>query len=1042
MNRIFSRLGLTAIAIVAGAGTFAYAQTATTGGMSGTITDKAGAPVAGALVRLTSTQTSRTFVTGTDGSFRMGLLNPGAWTIEVTKSGFQKATQTVTVLVNQVQPISIKLAGEAATVVEVLGTATTIDNTTTQTGMVVSMDNLSAIPIGRDMSAVTMLAPGVVQGGTFGTGLSQHNDPSFGGGSGAENSYIVDGLSTTNTSRGFQGASLVTDFIDQVEVQTGGFKPEYSALGGVVNAITKSGSNTFKGSSWLTWDAIGIQAKPSSNQYFNQTPPNSRYDIGGEVGGPLIKDKLFFFVGVDGSKTQSSASNNLPNRSGLANGDETIDAYQVLAKINWYLTQDQQFTFSANVNNTKDDQPTAYPLTLGDAALGTNQKLTVQNFVVNYDWTINPSLFLSAKLGSTQYKTTVDPTDMTRVAVTDYRWEAFGPGSTNGDPNKGSGLAYRTGGYGYNVNEDKTETTQAKVDLSWFVGDHNMKFGISHIESKYTELASTSGGHRDTIFPGSSTTVQGNLYQYFLHTDATVKAIWNAVYAQDTWDVGSGVKLMYGFRFETQDQRNLHDQSFLKFDKFSDYVQPRIGFTWDVNGDGKTKVSANYAKYFESIPQRMAIRVFANETYVRYRYPGSQYTYNNATGAYALNPGATYNRVTDFSTPFTNDPIGIGTKLPQRQEYTLGVDHTFPSGWTAGIHGKYREMKNAMEDMVFTDTHGNPYDEGPAIDFVGTPSQYGAGAAVISNPGGFQQWRPNPNSMTLWLLNQGITTNNYGINILQYYNPATGLFTVNNTLMPQAGNKFSSVDFTLDKKTDRNIVGFSYTWSRLEGNYEGVVSSSNGQADGNITASFDYYPYVGYGLLPNDRTHVVKLYASHRFDMAGNDLNVGFNWTYQSGTPISIWDDGSTTNGYAPGYDTTNNLGNGTVMSAPGVASSWTGGLDPVTGLGVGTYKGPTHPFLDIGGYGNANATNGQQGQFGRTPALNNVDGHIDYVYKFSNKTRLIPSVDIFNVFNTRYATSVYQQATDQSGVADPRYGAANAWQFGRRYRFGVKFQF
>lgn len=1040
MNRVFSRLGLAA-AIVAGAGTYAFAQTATTGAVSGTITDKAGAPVAGALVRLSSAQTSRTFLTGTDGSFRMGLLNPGAWSIEVTKSGFQKFSQNITVLVNQTQPVSIKMATEAATVVEVLGTQTTIDNTTTQTGMVASMDTLAAIPKGRDISSVTMLAPGVVAGG-FG------NDPSVGGGSSAENSYIVDGLSTTNTARGFQGAALVTDFIDQVEVQTGGFKPEYSALGGVVNAITKSGTNEFKGSSWLTWDAIGIQAQAKHGDYFKQLPPNSRYDIGAEVGGPIIKDKLFFFAGIDGTKTETNDALNLPNGNGLKDGKRTIDQLQFIGKINWYLTQDQQFTFSLNLNDNKDDWPTACPGTLGDAELGRARKDTTQNFVINYDWTINPSLFLSAKLGTTQYKTTIDPTNSTDVAVTDYRYTEFGPASPTW---QGSGLAWRGGGYGYYVNEDKTQTTQARVDLSWFVATHNMKFGISHIESKYTEIASTTGGHRDTITAGVDNTPAGqrSLYQYYLSTNASVKAIWDAIYAQDTWDVGAGVKLMYGFRYEIQDQRDWKDKSFMKFDKFSDYVQPRLGFTWDVNQDGKTKVSGSYAKYFESIPQRLAIRVYANEVYSRYRYSGSQYTYDINTGAYALNAGAVSNQLVDYATPFSFDPIGEGAKLPQRTEYVLGIDHTLPSGWTVGVHGKYRELKNALEDMVFTDNMGNPYDEGPAIAFDGSGNPlYGAGAAVISNPGGFQQWRPNPKSMTLWLLNNGYTVNNYGINILDYYNPSTGLFTVNNTGFPKAGNKFSSVDFTLDKKTDRDVLSFSYTWSRLEGNYEGVVSSSNGQADGNITASFDYYPYVGYGLLPNDRTHVVKLFASHRFDLAGGDLNVGANWTYMSGSPVSLFDDGSISNGYAPGYDTQyvafdpalngNRVANSAAIYAANIAYTASGApywATPST-------SDNSHQWLDLGSYGNATPANGQLGQYGRTPAINNVDMHIDWTKKLSGKLRLIPSVDVFNVFNTRYATAVYQQATDQSGNADVRYGAPTDWQVGRRYRFGIKLQF
>lgn len=1057
MNRILTRLGFTAAAIVAGSGIVAHAQTTTTGAASGVVTDAKGAPVAGATIRLTSTQTTRQAVTGADGAFRLGLLNPGAWTVEVTKSGFQKVTQNITVLVNQTQPVNFRLAGEAATVVEVLGTTTTIDNTTTQTGLVTSMDSLSAIPKGRDISSVTMLAPGVVAGGMPGS-----NDPSIGGGSAAENSYVVDGLSTTNTARGYQGASLVTDFIDQVEIQTGGFKPEFSALGGVVNAITKSGTNAFKGSAWMTWDAIGIQAVPKRDDYFKQQPPTSRYDIGAEVSGPIIKDKLFFFMGVDGNKTESNEKNNLPNLNQLRNGKETLDVYQVIAKVNWYLTQDQQFTFSANVNNTKDDFPVQYPGTLGDAKLGYNQKQTVQNFVVNYDWNISPSLFLSAKLGTTQYKTTTDPTDTTDIRITDYKWERNGPGmnawiaadpvNNNTGNNPLNGLAFVRGGAGYYVAEDKTQTTQARVDLSWFVGSHNMKFGLSQLTSKYTEVAATSGGERVSI------NATGNqVIRQFLHTNATVKAIINAAYAQDTWDVGAGVKLMYGFRFETQDQRDLHDKSFMKFDKFSDYVQPRLGFTWDLNQDGKTKVSGNFARYFEQIPQRMAIRVYANETYLRYNYRSGNMSYNTTNGAYTY--GTTPNSIVDYGTPFSFDPIAEGTKLPQRTEYILGVDHTFAGGWTAGIHAKYRELKNPMEDMVFTDQYGNPYDEGPAISLDGSGNPlYGAGAAVIGNPGGFQQWRPNPKSMTNVILAGGAGStnyagysypyNNYGIRILDYYNPATGLFTVPDTGFPKAGNKYSSVDFTLDKKTDRDTLSFSYTWSRLEGNYEGVVSSSNGQADGNITASFDYFPYQGYGLLPNDRTHVVKLFASHRFDLAGGDLNVGFNWTYQSGTPNSAWDDGSTTNGYAPGWDTAhvvftnpNNLSGDPVAVNTDAAFNNTANYD-ANGYWISTDKTLTHKFLDIGYYGDAVAAHGVQGGAGRTPALNNVDVHLDWAYKISKKFKVIPSVDVFNLFNTRYATSQLQQVTDQGGAPDLRYGAANAWQIGRRYRFGVKLQF
>jgi hypothetical protein len=191
---------------------------------------------------------------------------------------------------------------------------------------------------------------------------------------------------------------------------------------------------------------------------------------------------------------------------------------------------------------------------------------------------------------------------------------------------------------------------------------------------------------------------------------------------------------------------------------------------------------------------------------------------------------------------------------------------------------------------------------------------------------------------------------------------------------------------------------------------------------------------------------VVKLYASHRFDFFGGDLNVGFNWTYQSGSPTSVWDDGSTSNGYAPGYDTAHQYydaaGHPVVANSDvewNKATNWSGGA-----VGSGDFNGTggSHQFLDIGFYGDAVAANGRQGDAGRTPALNNVDLHLDWAYKFGKKYKLIPSVDVFNLFNTRYATDQLQQATDQGGGQDVRFGYATAWQVGRRYRFGVKFQF
>ncbi|HJW09478.1 MAG TPA: TonB-dependent receptor, partial [Holophagaceae bacterium] len=999
----------------------------------------------------------------------------------VSKDGFQTVTQKVDIATNENRSFSPKLSAVGSTTVVITTTVPVVDLTTTTTGMNVSMESVASVPKGRDFTTMAFFAPGVTSSG-FG-------DPSFSGASGAENSYVVDGLTTTDFRAGFQGASLKTDFIDQVEIQTGGFKPEYSALGGVFNAVTKSGSNDMKGSAWLTWDAVGIHAAQKIGQYFRESSPESRYDIGAELGGAFIKDKLFYYFGVDGNFQDISAGE--PNAIGLRNSDGKDNTIQAIGKINWYITQDMQLTGVVNYNDQKVDQDHAYTF-IGTADFGASFKDKTLGLALNFDWTITPALLLSVKAGYTDSKQTNDVTSSLPFA-SDSAWFNVGPGRAGGpDPSAGTqapGVAYRTGGFGYNVNDSQGKTTQFSADLSWFLGAHNLKFGLSWIKSEYSYLAGDTGTsdatHGGTAIAATdglgfhrwAMSASGNtLYMYTQHTNASVDAEFTGLYAQDQWEMFSGFRLMYGLRYEIQDQKDLTGKSFLKYDKFQDVAQPRIGFTWDINNDGKSKLSGSYATYFEKIPQRLAIRVFANETYTRKSYssPASglgNATYDRNTGAYAVvNPG-NYGTLIDYATPFSFDPIALNTKLPQRQEYTLGFDQTLGNGWTAGIHGKYRKLKNPIEDMVITDSHGNPYDEGPSIAFdaAGNPL-FGVGAAILGNPGQFQEWHPRKvlnadgsinfaqSSMTYYWLdpaNNGGNPNNayndYGKHIYSYYDPARDVFSINGTGYDNgAGNNYYSVDFTLDKRTDRDYVAFSYTWSRLEGNYEGVVSSSNGQADGNITASFDYYPYVGYGLLPLDRTHQIKLQASHRFTVAGNDLNWGAAWTYLSGTPVSLFDDGSTTNGDAPGWDTAHNYGGQVITTAnynnPG---NWTGGVIPTDGSNTG-YTGaaataagisPYNTFYDIGGYGNATPANGTLGQYGRTPSTNQVDMHLDYVIKFGRMS-LAPMVDVFNLFNTRYATGVLQQGTDGVGNPDLRYGAPTSWQEGRHYRFGVKFRF
>lgn len=998
MTRGINRLGFLALALAAGS-VAAYGQSTTTGALYGVVTDDKGNPVAGATVRLTSAQISRTEVTGANGSYRFGLLNPGQWRIQVTKPGLQAPGRDILIQTNTNHQANVKLLPVASTTVEVVATqVAAVDLTTTQTGSNYQMENMQALPMGRDMNTIANFAPGVASSG-FDMGVS------IAGASAAENSYVLDGLNTTDSRYGGEGNSLVTDFIDQVEVQTGGFKPEFSALGGVFNVITKSGTNEFKGTTWLTFDAKGMAAAPKSNSIARQGNPDTRYDIGAEVSGPIIKDKLFYAIGVDVDLRERDGQ---LNESGFQADERKFRNYQSVFKLNWFVKEGLQLTLSGNYNPYKDTQDSNY-YQYGSAQAGLENEGYTMGINAHVDWTINSSLQFSGKIGRFHLREEATPTDTATPLYQDRLWYYNGTrpllglnsldGTTydtvNGNPTEDGALyglltAYNRGGYGSYVALDEGITDQFRADLSWFVGNHAVKFGVSHIESEYTEDSRQSGGAGTWILDRSSAgwiATAGNPNGFYarrtLYTrDATVEATYSAAYLQDTWDMIPGLKFAFGVRVESQEQKDAQGRQFLKFD-WEDAIQPRVGMIWDPANDGKTKISLNWARYFEQIPQRMAMRQRGNEVFLRTWYALSSYS---RTGLGTI--GAVLDEV-DYATPFSAIPIMDDIKLPQRDEVILGVDHTLENGWLMGLHAKRRKMKNPIEDFTpwnYDDQTGGEYVDWGVNDF---------GQAILGNPkSGLISWTSKPNSVTPNVDYEWMSVPGLG----GYSNPK---------------NIYESVDFTMDKKTERYYLSFSYTWSRLEGNYEGLVSSSNGQADANITASWDYPIYVGYGLLPLDRTNQVKFSGSYNWDLGPGRLTAGWFVTYSSGRPISQLT---------------------TVEDA-------TGGTGEGVGIGNWTLPGNQIPVLDYGFYGDQIPADFRLGQFGRTPALKNTDIRLEYALKLG-KYQVVPSIDIFNFFNSRKATGVEDSYTDSSGLVTNRWKMETGWQTGRSFRFGVKVRF
>jgi Carboxypeptidase regulatory-like domain/TonB-dependent Receptor Plug Domain len=283
------------------------AQETTSGSIQGTVMDSQGAPVPGATVTLTSEQGARVYVTEGDGTFFAPYLTPGVYAMRVELSGFSPIEQKdIVVRLGQrlTMPEITLSVGGLTEVIQVEAAAPVIDTSSTVVGGILDSEVLKHLPVGRNFTDTLYLLPGVSDS----SGVGDAN-PSIGGASGLENAYVVDGVNITNTGYGgvgtysivfgSLGAGVTTDFIKETQVKTAGFEAEFGqATGGVVNVVTKSGSNLFHGSAFTYFQGSAVEAGWDQLRTPNgtvNTAGTDNYDVGVGIGGPVVRDKLFFY---------------------------------------------------------------------------------------------------------------------------------------------------------------------------------------------------------------------------------------------------------------------------------------------------------------------------------------------------------------------------------------------------------------------------------------------------------------------------------------------------------------------------------------------------------------------------------------------------------------------------------------------------------------------------------------------------------------------------------------------------------------------------
>jgi hypothetical protein len=235
------------------------------------------------------------------GFYRIAALPPAGYEVTASLAGFRTVRRVVKVDLGRTATSRMTMElGEFTGTIEVTGELPQVDLSSSVIGMTVDTDELNEqIPVEREVTQIALLAPGTTQGDPqFDQSTPGQWLASFGGASVAENLYVVNGLNITNF-RTMLGSSFVPlEFVEEVQVKTGGYEAEFGrSTGGVINMVTKSGSNSFHGGLSLYWEPESLQEQqPDTAFSLNQSGSRERLEGNASVGGPLLRDRLFFFA--------------------------------------------------------------------------------------------------------------------------------------------------------------------------------------------------------------------------------------------------------------------------------------------------------------------------------------------------------------------------------------------------------------------------------------------------------------------------------------------------------------------------------------------------------------------------------------------------------------------------------------------------------------------------------------------------------------------------------------------------------------------------
>jgi hypothetical protein len=999
-----------------------HASAQTTGNIVGVVTDaQTGKPIAGALVVATSpaSQGEQTAFTDSGGHYRFQLLSLGEYQVAGSFEGFRPA-QRADLTVNADKTIRANLVLVPDTVLmeeQVVRSSLVpaVNVGTAEAGTVISRDFLSTIPGGLTADWAAIAAP---------TAQLDRYGVSFAGASSPENGYLVDGVSATDTYNGLPSLGVLKNFVQEVDVKTGSFMPEYGfSSGGIVSLVTRSGSNEFHGSVFasLSPGTLRGDAKVSGRNAealaVKPLPREGTYDalFGFEVGGPILKDRLWFYAGfapqvarstsaryqqaVNFTEVETSPGNWEAQTIKGADGYTTAtplpgserkqtdrdDSYQLIGKLTWLFDENNQLAVSivsqANMSTSIVDinaAPSAATLATNGSSSDVVARFTSR--------LLGKKLQLELTGGYHEGANRVSPSTVNGIdsgAVAFVRWnpahslsdfEAVSdpgglctPGIQTGfDPCTVTG--YSTGGLGWFGSEAQRRLV-ARAALTWFTeagGTHQVKGGVEVQQSSFQDSYVLSGGAGMIEFNAEETYAPGQMNLAYVSTLPNYPIFFREYRPGTVSADRLSAVTAPGGRVDTKAEGTI--AAYYLQDSWQpslvDGLTVNAGVRWETQRmSAPDSPGSPTLSVADSIGPRVQL-VYDWTRQGRSKVAASwgrfYQTFPVGLAYLAFNEQYGYRNVLDHC--FSPAAVVDKTQLAGKPETCPLVENFFRSS-ALGVY-TYAPAASGVEPVdpgirpPYLDMFGVGVeyelltDLSVAIDYTGR--RQGTVIEDMSDDEGQTFAISNPGTGKPFQID-GTTfdpKNSVGAD------PVTGRMV--HMPIPRAVRSYDGLTFSLKKSfSGRWLAQGSYTWSSLRGNYTGFFRPENGQLTPGWTPSFDTASMMvnQSGPLPGDRPHVFKLFGSYAFDL-------GRRWQASAGTALRV-ESGA-----------------------------------------------PVSYLMPSAGYGGDAIYALPRGSAGRTPMLTTFDLKGGVAFTFLPPYRIQLTVDLFNVLNAQAATSLYQQWT------------------------------